>query len=264
MSLPKLGKRRAAHDPRTLKLRSYLSLSRLPAAPDAFDYTEEVDREVGPDRWEYYGNDQIGNCVVCAAAHQITTWTSMVGTPVVPTTDQVVRDYSLMSGYDPRTGANDDGVVLLEAMRRWRAEGICGRKILAFTSIDPDDHDLIHTACWMFGGLMMGFAMPEAWQDHRRWGLDREEWLAPSRFHRFGPWSPNSWGGHCVLMAGADPSRFKIVTWDREIPCSWHAIDTYCDEIYAAVSVDWVNGQREAPNGFDLGRLLSDLQSIKR
>lgn len=263
-ALPKLGKRAAKNDSRTLKLSKYMSLSRLPSPPDSIDYTAEVDREVGPNSWSMYANDRYGCCVIASCAHLVTTWTSMVGSPVIPTTEDVLREYSLVSGFDQATGANDNGCVLVEALNRWRQHGLFGRKILAHAQVDHDNPELIVTAAWLFGGLLLGMQMPQKWQNPTEY-LGHEEWLAPTRFHRFGPWAPGSWGGHCTLFNGYGPTKYKITTWDREIPCSPHALDIYCDEIRACVSLDWLDpAKKTCPPGFDLDQLIHDLQTLQQ
>jgi hypothetical protein len=42
----------------------------------------------------------------------------------------------------------------------------------------------------------------------------------------------------------------------------WNTAAAYCDEGYAIVSVDQLNGQGDTPEGLDIDQLNSDLQAV--
>ena len=55
-------------------------------------------------------NDQIGDCTCAAAGHLIMEWTANAQSKMVtPTDKQIVAAYSAITGYNPTTGANDNG-----------------------------------------------------------------------------------------------------------------------------------------------------------
>src|SRR5579863_10642044 len=100
----KLGKQDARHDPRALLLASYITPA-LPAPPTTFDLTSKM-----PADWGMMDNDQIGDCTCAAAGHLIMEWTANAGKKMVtPTDKQIVAAYSAITGYNPTTGANDNG-----------------------------------------------------------------------------------------------------------------------------------------------------------
>ena len=108
----KLGKGAARHDPRTLLLASYITPA-LPAPPATCDLTAKVGSS-----WGMMDNDQIGDCTCAAAGHLIMEWTANAGKKMItPTDQQIVAAYSAITGYNPVTGANDNG-----AQRNRRAE----------------------------------------------------------------------------------------------------------------------------------------------
>src|ERR1019366_4365184 len=99
----KLGKSVARHDPRTLLLASYVTRT-LPAPPASFDVTSKVKA------WGMMDNDQIGDCTCAAAGHLLMEWTADHGKKMfTPTDKQIVAAYSAITGYNPVTGANDNG-----------------------------------------------------------------------------------------------------------------------------------------------------------
>src|ERR1700689_1515906 len=120
----KLGKSVARHDPRTLLMASYLTPA-LPAPPASFDLAEKVGSA-----WGMMDNDQIGDCTCAAAGHLIMEWTANAGKKMVTPTDaQIVAAYSAITGYNPTTGANDNGANEVDGLNYWRQDGIAGHKM---------------------------------------------------------------------------------------------------------------------------------------
>lgn len=255
----KLGKKAAKHDPRTLRLSAYTT-PQLPPPPVKQLWSPVVDH------WPMYANDQIGDCAIVTTAHATKCWTANADGPqraVEPTLDQVVAEYSAVSGFDPRTGANDTGCVVLDVLKRWRNEGLFGRKILAYIAVDLKDPQTIRQAMAMFGGLYGGVQLPLAAQD-----LPGDFWHAPTgplsdlrrRWRR--QWAPGSWGGHAIYLADYDESYVMAPTWGKPKWISWNFISKYLDELWAVVSEDWTNDAGRTPHGFDLPKLLADLNKV--
>jgi hypothetical protein len=44
---------------------------------------------------------------------------------------------------------------------------------------------------------------------------------------------------------------------------TWSFWDTYCDEGYAIISSDYLNGKKQAPQGFSVQQLQADLADLK-
>ncbi len=115
----KLGKTVARHDPRALLMASYLTPA-LPAPPASFDLTSKVGST-----WGMMDNDQLGDCTCAAAGHLIMEWTANAGKKMVtPTDKQIVAAYSAVTGYNPVTGANDNGANEVDVLNYWRQTGI--------------------------------------------------------------------------------------------------------------------------------------------
>src|SRR5208283_1193814 len=100
--LVKLGKLPYKHDRRNLQLAKYLVSP--PPCPDAYSWLGKVSK-FGP-----MGNLTVGDCVVAGAGHLIQDWTSNQGKEIIIPDQDILAVYSKLSGYDPVTGANDDGL----------------------------------------------------------------------------------------------------------------------------------------------------------
>jgi hypothetical protein len=245
----KLGKLAPRPDRRTLKLAWYLH-PQLPKPPAAVNYGAQVSD------WGMYKNDQIGDCAIASPAHMIMAWTSSAAGLFVPPEPDVLAAYSAVSGYDPVTGANDDGCVMLDVLKYWASAGIAGRRIAGFTSANIRSPSEIKTALWLFGGLDVGLQLPLSAQDQDLWEIP------PAIDSLAGDAAPGSWGGHAVCVVGYDVQGLTVVTWGAPKRMTWPFFFAYCDEAYLALSDDFlIDGK--SPAGFDLVTLQRDLQAVR-
>lgn len=250
----KLGKLEPKHDDRTLMLANYIDERKLPTG------TTDVTKHV--QAWPLYRNDAVGDCGPAAGGHLITGWTASDGLePIVPSDEDVLGAYRNISGWNGTLNdPTDRGVYLLDELNYWRQAGIGGRRILAFAKVDVHDGPLFRAASYLFGGLLLGFALPEYLEDRAY------KWSLPSR-KPHGATKPGSWGGHAVSLAkydvaGPPMGRHAVVSWGRVVPMSEAFLTRYCDEAYAVLSDDWLGADRRTPGGFDLPTLLSDLKRV--
>lgn len=249
-----LGKKPAVHDPRTLKFAKYANTARLPHVPPAYAW----DKKVGS-RWGMMMNDQIGCCAIAAPAHMVMQWTANTNGIIVPTDEQVVQEYSAVSGYDPQTGDNDNGCNMLDVLKRWRNVGLFGHKILAFVQINQHNHVECMQAQYLFGGLYIGIMMPEIAQDQ----VDAGQPWHVGGHPLTGKFAPGGWGGHAVNNARYGAFGLDVCTWGDLQPMAWDFHDAYVDEVFGVVSEDWIDKQHnKAPSGFDLNTLLADLKAL--
>lgn len=121
-NLVKLGKAPAVHDPRNLKLVNYIAKEQLPPLPSTYDWFKAVSK-FGP-----LGNLQAGDCVVAGAMHMVQTWTANQDHEVIMTAEQAISLYSQLTGYDPKTGANDTGLNIAAFLKFWRQTGVAVTK----------------------------------------------------------------------------------------------------------------------------------------
>ena len=249
----KLGKSAARHDPRTLLLASYVTPS-LPSPPAAFDLTQKVTA------WGMMDNDQIGDCTCAAAGHLIMEWTANAGKKMVtPTDKQIVAAYSAVTGYNPTTGANDDGAVEIDVLNYWRQSGIAGHKIGAYMALEPKNHAHIMDSVYIFEGCYIGVELPKSAQAQTQ---NHQPWSVPPGGPT-GDGQPGSWGGHAIPVVAYDAHGVTVVTWGSLQRMTWSFWEAYCDEAYAILSKDYLNGKKQAPQGFSLAQLQADLADLK-
>src|ERR1700739_3300585 len=129
----KLGKLAPRHDVRTLQFANYLTAA-LPPAPVSYDWGSKVKQ------WGMMKNDTVGDCTCAAAGHLIMEWTAETGILVTPTDTQIIKAYSAITGYNPSTGANDNGAVETDVLNYWRQSGIAKHKIGAYVAIETSNH----------------------------------------------------------------------------------------------------------------------------
>jgi hypothetical protein len=253
----KLGRLPAQHDARTLRLEKYIGT----ALPDPPQLTAWSRKATSP--WGMMANDRIGDCTCAGAGHAVQSWTANRGVEQTIADAAIVTAYSAVSGYDPRTGANDNGAVMLDVLKYWRKTGIGGHKINAYAAIQPSNHRLVAQAAYLFGGLYAGVALPLAAEKQLDAG---QPWTVPSRGRIGWDYQPGSWGGHAIYLPDYSvPAGLTCVTWGALQGMSWAWWDAYCDECYAILPLnDWVTGTKPAPNGFDLATLQADLAAVTR
>lgn len=248
----RLGKRPRRVDPRTLRLARYLTPA-LPSPPASVDWQAKIPAGDLP----MDANDRLGDCVVAASAHTITDWTANVGSPVVPTLDQVVALYDRLS-------PDNDGVVILDFLNGWRsgyALGPATNALTGYAAVNPALPNEVRQSIALFGVCFIGLELPNGVVDSPDpltvpWTVPPSGAIGPT-------WAPNPQNGHCVPLLGYDANQLYLATWGAVIPASWGFIAAYCDEAYALLSdQDWLSSRGAAPNGLDLAQLRVDLQSL--
>lgn len=248
----KLGALPSPPDPRTLTLASYLAPAALPDPPAEVDWTSPVDE------WGMMLNDRIGICAVATAGHLVQGWTANVTGKARRISDpDLVRAYSAISGYNPRTPGSDRGCVVSSVLKYWRTRGIGGSRIAAFAAIRPTDARLIRLASWLFGGLYCGLSLPHSasaqFAAGHRWEV--------SPYYPAGEARPGSWGGHAVPILAADPEHLACITWGAVQIMTWEFFHAYAFECWVCLSPDWFRDGLSPP-GFDVAALESDLVRV--
>ena len=239
----KLGKLQKRHDPRTLRFAKYLQAWNLPPIPDVCDWGAKVSA------WGMMGNDNAGDCTCAAAGHLILEWTANDSKPFMPTDEQIIEAYSAITGYNPKTGLNDNGAAELDVLKYWLGKGIAGRKISAFVALQENNAVHLKSACYLFGGAYIGLQLPTTTQGQDVWDV------VPGM-------EVGSWGGHAVPIIGYNPVGPVCVTWGAPKQMTWAFYAACCDEAYAVLGPEWTGVDAKAPNGFDLELLQSDLKEL--
>ncbi|HEX3820929.1 MAG TPA: hypothetical protein VHW45_11370 [Candidatus Sulfotelmatobacter sp.] len=249
----KLGKQMARHDPRTLLLASYTTTA-LPNPPDTFNLAGKITS------WGMMENDQIGDCTCAAAGHLLMEWTANAGKKMfTPTDKQIVAAYSAITGYNPTTGANDNGAVEIDVLNYWRQSGIAGHKIGAYVALEPSNHIHVMDSVYIFEGCYIGLQLPISAQAQVQ---NHQPWSVPPGGPT-GNGKPGSWGGHAIPVVAYDSRGVTVVTWGALQVMTWSFWETYCEEAYAIVSNDYLTGKKTTPQGFNMTQLVADLADLK-
>jgi hypothetical protein len=245
-----LGKNRPVVDDRTLRFATYVKPS-PESPPAAVSYGAKVHD------WPMYYNDQYGDCTCAAAGHMIQNWTANAAAEVTVPPPSVLSFYEHFVGTPPPP---DKGCDMLSVLRYWRKAGIDEHKVLAFTSIDLQNQAQAQTACWLFGSIYIGVALPDFTVPPN---VDpfTIPWVVPPG-GPVGNAAPNPDNGHCIPAVSYDDDNLYVVTWGEIKTMSWEFYNAYAIESYAVISHDFIDGKGLDPAGFDLAALEADLKKI--
>ena len=241
----KLGKLPAKRSAQSLCLSNYMKASAVP-----FPQKHAWER---PIPYGMLANDRIGDCTCAAAAHMVMNWQAVAnaGTPCTFTDEQVVKAYSDITGYDPATGANDNGAVELDVLAYWQKTGFAGHKILGKATLDLHNVDQVKAATYLFGGVYIGFSVPAFVMED----TGKHHWRPQTN-------DSSIIGGHAVPVFGYGRDGCTNVSWGELYTMNWDFWLEYVDEAYAVISEDWIKKSGLSPVGVDVEGLVQDLHLL--
>jgi hypothetical protein len=251
MQVYKLGKKPVKVDKRTLKFAKYRMPGVLPTVPPEVSWVTKVQN------WPMLLNDQLGDCTIACAAHQIEQWTAYAGVQVTPTDQDVLAAYEAVGGYVPGNPNTDNGCYILDVLNYWKKTGIAGHKITAFVQVNQADLNEVREAIYLFGNVYMGVALPVSVQGADMWTVGNGGPAAG------GDNAPGGWGGHAIPVVAMSPETLTCITWGSRLKMSHNFFLDYTDELYAVVSQDWIEANGLAPSQFNMSQLLLDLGQLK-
>jgi len=244
-----LGKMPPVHDPATVRLANYVKHGQLPDAPTSTERALNAEP-----RFQMFDNDRIGDCTCAGVGNAVAFWTALSGRPDGITVDDVLHAYETITGYNPTTGANDNGAVEIDVLEYWAKVGVGGHTIAGYAAIDlmhTNTPVLVESAIWTFDGAYLGVALPLTAQGEDVWDVDQDGGSAAY---------PGSWGGHCVFAVDYSPAGVVVATWGATKLMTWDFFDAYVDEAYAVISDDALNATSgKTAEGYDLSALRNDL-----
>jgi hypothetical protein len=266
MSL-QLGKRDATYDSRDIRFADIRpkSVTVLPSEPISWgrgkDFANWLMLGNGPDDTVFTGFQGCGDCVWAGSAHE-EMQAGHDANRIVPTFDgkTVVDQYSAYSGYNPQTGANDNGSNVRDVLNWRQTKGLyddTGKiyKIGTYISLEPGNWQQLREASWLFESVGIGIQFPTSAMDQFNNG---QVWsvVAGSSID----------GGHYVPVVGHWPGYWTVITWGKRQVATWQFIAKYCDEAwcyldserYNQVTGDTYNGYSSA----DLEKYITLVNTI--
>jgi hypothetical protein len=211
----------------------------LPKIPSHFGhaslYTDWLMLGNGPDNSVFPGFEGCGDCAWAGPGHAEMEAARTSKRPAANFTGAaIVKQYSEYSGYDPKTGANDNGSNPQDVFE-WRQEkGLVDAdgtvfKIGEVVSLEPGNLTELWEAAYLFEDCGIGFAVQEAQEDQFARGL---------------PWdyvhgSPIV-GGHWVEVMGRPNSTYgALITWGQRQLFTHAFYEQLNDESFA-----WIDPER--------------------
>ncbi len=244
----KFGKQPARHDARTLKLAKYLTPALQPP-PDRVDWGRGFNINFG-----IMLNDNLGDCTIAACGHAIQTWSLDNGRMITLPDSDILAGYEGACAYVDGDPSTDQGGNELDVLNYFRQTGIGGHKIMAYA--DPNPATILHVkqAIYLFGGVYIGFNVPQSFMDQFNEGL---------------PITPLAddggiVGAHATWMYGYNPQCLIGDTWGARFLMDWKfwTDPRYVDESHALLSPDWINSHNLDPSGILLSDLKKDLSMV--
>ena len=242
----KLGRRGVRRDARTLQLGKYIA--GLAAPPTSCDFTG------GLTNFGMLLNDRLGCCTVSGAGHGTQVWSLNANVELTVTDAEVLAAYEAWCGYNPADPSTDNGGVELDVLNLWRKQGFAGAALNAYCAVDVSNQLLLQQAIATFGGLYIGFEVPNYIMDNVP-----QLWDAPQ------PGQDTSIdGGHCVFVCGYrhDPTHglvLKFISWGAVYEMTWGFWAQYGDESYALVNTAYIGPN----NPIDMPALEADIANIQ-
>ncbi len=244
MGIGKLGRKPAVYNPFTPKLARYM-VETVPSVP-SIDYTTEITIP-----WQMLCNDTIGCCTISAIGHLVMGYSSLLDDIQLQmmTPDEVQTYYKILGNWNPNDPATDNGCTMTTVLNYWMGTGIrigtILNKIYGYAYLDPKNVNIMRYSLSEYGGLYIGFQLPQYCEDNDYWKID-----------------PNMGvilGGHCVTLQGVDDNNdFVGISWGKKVTLSADFIATYCDECYMIYNEHFVN-----PKGIDATKLQSDMVKLR-
>lgn len=198
--------------------------------------------------WSVLMNDRIGDCVPCAGLHLLQSWGNETGKPFSPTDDQALVIYEALAGYNPSTGANDNGVDISAFLDYWQNTGVAGNDCVAHAVVDHTNLDLIKLGIYLFGGVIVGTEV-----------TSRAEAQTDAHVPWDDTWYPSFVQGlHGIPLLGYDSRNFWACSWGQMVAITPEYALRHFDEAHVVIDPTWILASGVSPSGVNLQGLIAD------
>ena len=217
-----------------------------------------------------YDNDRIGDCTCAGAGHVVgmqTAYSGKVPGGALFTNTVIDGLYTAVSGYNPTTGANDNGAELWQVAQEMVKTGIEDTSGITHKwagYCDVSDFatlarlkDILNAFGAVYLGVNVGDAEETAFNDGQPWTL-------PKAGTNVGP------GGidHCVVLSFSavnDPDTTDnetLITWGGEAKFNEAWGMTNIGEAIAVFSQDMLDAAGDSPIGQAMQAIVAELQGL--
>lgn len=188
----------------------------------------------GPDDTVFPGFGGCGDCAFAEPAHSIMQAAHEAQRPIPPFSGAtVVKQYGAYSGYDPQTGANDNGSNMRDVLNIRQNTGITddngtAYKIGVYVALEVGNWRQLREACFLFESVAAGIRFPASAMDQFNAGQDWT-YIASSQID----------GGHAIPILGHPwPGYWTTVTWGKRQVMTWDFLSNYADELWAYIDAE--------------------------
>jgi hypothetical protein len=195
------------------------NLMRAAPVPPSYDADTKVPVPIADN--PMFANDQYGDCVMAARAHQTRRFEDLEQSQLLNITEQEVIDE-----YMRETGGQDSGLVMSRSFKAWKNRGwqAAGRsyRIYAYSRLRVGWVSQIHQGMAADLGIQIGFTVTQEAMD---------------QFDAGQPWElttnqSQELGGHCVYCVAYEPGWITVVTWGKRQKMSEEFFRKYTDEAW--------------------------------
>ena len=261
-----LGKKPATYDSRDFRYadaRAGLTLPPAPAPGGGYGMDFGADGwgmlGNGPDNTVFQGFQGCGDCAWAGPAHETMEASKNAGRAVPRFSGKTVVDqYAQYSGYNPQTGANDNGSNVRDVLNWRQTKGLLddsgtAHTIGSYVALEPGNLAQLWEALWLFNVIGVGINFPESAMDQTNAG---QMWsVVPGAKIE---------GGHYIPVVGHPAADvWTCVTWGQRQTMTTQFLTTYCDEAWA-----WIDPARysaltgDTPQGFSAAQVQQYLTAV--
>ncbi len=200
--------------------------------------------------WGMLGNDTHGDCGVAGFVHGDEAAACMIHANQMPLTEWWPSTQEVLDYYFTYTGGQDSGLVLSQFLQYVRANGMFGKKVIAYAPVAVHDVNTLRTANWLYGFVYCGITVTGAMQQA---SLAHQPWTTALLGQVI--------GGHCVPIVGYDDEYVYVITWGMVQAITWPMWHSISTEAWAVITEE-INDAQSDGRGVVLSALTADLDKL--
>jgi hypothetical protein len=231
-----LGKSAPTYDSRDLHYADVREGIELPPVPPpsggyGMDFPDWLMLGNGPDDTVFAGFQGCGDCAWAGPAHETMEACKNSGQSIPTFSGKTVVDqYAQYSGYNPQTGANDNGSQVRDVLKWRQNTGLLddagtSHKIGAYVALEAGNLNQLWEALWLFECVGIGIQFPNSAMDQFNAG---QTWSVVA--------GAQNEGGHYIPLVGHPTNEiWTCVTWGKRQTMTTQFLSTYNDEAWAYI-----------------------------